>query len=186
MKAHIDSQLALGEIVARCAPLPSDGSNVVRPTVVVMSKLRIARPSAMAESTEPPSESSTSLAPRTLLLRANASKARAVSSVMTPVAEIQVRQCAPHCSAGPSMRHSKRIGAGLSSRAADGLLTQQSQGGACQRRGQKAFHAVPFPIPYRDLVRGLRLSPARRLHAALQGKIRATCLAFIIRDASPV
>src|SRR5204862_1044522 len=81
---------------------------------------RIARPSAMAESTEPPSESSTSVAPRMLLAAANCSNSRTVDSVMAPMAEIQTRQLAPQSAAGPSMRHSKRIGAGLPSLLAAG------------------------------------------------------------------
>jgi hypothetical protein len=42
---------------------------------------------------------------------------------MIPTAEIQVRQVAPHCSAGPSTRHSNRIGADLPSRADAGSLS---------------------------------------------------------------
>src|SRR5882757_2994951 len=113
MNAHIDSHCALGDSAARATPPSVDVSTVVLPTVVVMSKRRIERPSAIADSTDPPSESSTIVAPRTSLVLAKASKSRAVLSVTTPAAEIQTRQNWPHSSAGPSVRHSKRIEDGL-------------------------------------------------------------------------
>ncbi len=113
-RAHIDSQFAFGDKVARNA-LPSPAETViVRPTVVVMSRRRIARPSARAPTTEPPSESSTKVAPRRSLSLANCSKSRADSSVTTPAAETQTRQLLPHTVGGPSLRHSKRIDGGLS------------------------------------------------------------------------
>src|SRR5947209_8110464 len=120
MNAHIDSQLAFGESAARGLPSSPPGNAAVLPTVVVISKRRIARPSAMAESTDPPSESSTSVALRMSLAAANCSNSRTVDSVMAPMAEIQTRQLAPQSAAGPSMRHSKRIGAGLPSLLAAG------------------------------------------------------------------
>jgi hypothetical protein len=72
------------------------GSVIVLPTAVVMSRLRTARPSAMAASTDPPSESRTRVALRTSLLLAKVSNSRAVSATMMPIAEIQVRQITPH------------------------------------------------------------------------------------------
>jgi hypothetical protein len=63
---------------------------------------RIARPSAIAPSTEPPLESSTMVAPRTSRPRTNWSNSRGVSAVIMPLAAMSRRQFVPHASAGPS------------------------------------------------------------------------------------
>src|SRR5262245_54445000 len=99
------------------------------------------RPSASAASTEPPSESSTMVAPRTSLDLANVSNSRAVLSEITPVADIQVRHCWPHRSAGPSVRHSKRIGGGFLS----SLATELSLANA----SRQATPSVVAPTRYR-------------------------------------
>src|SRR5438874_859688 len=119
----MDSHCALGDSAARGAPPSADGNIAVLPMVVAISKWRMARPSAKAASTDPPSESRTRVAPRTSLSLAKASKSKAVLSVTTPDAEIHLRQSRPHCSAGPSVRHSKRMVPDLaSSFATDRLL----------------------------------------------------------------
>src|SRR5262245_12156045 len=107
----MDSQLPSGESVARRSPSRPGGNAVVLPMVVIMPRLRMARPSASVPKTEPPSESRTRTAPRALGSLAKVSNSRGVSAVMYPVAEIQTRQFAPQAWAGPSRRHSKRIGA---------------------------------------------------------------------------
>src|SRR4029077_492467 len=109
--AHMDSQLPLGDSKARRCPSPVKGRVAVLPIVVIIPRLRMERPSARVPSTEPPSESSTRTAPRTLGSLAKASNSRGVSAVMYPTAEIQMRQFAPQDSAGPSRLHSKRMGA---------------------------------------------------------------------------
>src|SRR3954447_4680713 len=115
MKAHIDSQLAFGDSRARCLPSASGGNGMVLLTVVVISRWRTARPNAKAASTDPPSESSASVAPRASFTLVNFSKSRAVSSVIMPTAETQTRQYEPHFSTGPSVRNSKRIEVGFDS-----------------------------------------------------------------------
>jgi hypothetical protein len=91
----------------------------MRPTVVSRPKRRMSRPSAMAPSTEPPSESSTTVAPARSRPCTNNSKSRGVSAVMAPLAEIHSRHWAPQASAGPCRRRSKRIGSVRSVTAAD-------------------------------------------------------------------
>jgi hypothetical protein len=78
----MDSQLPLGESSARRSPLSPPVSGAVLPMVVIIPSLRMARPSASVPSTEPPSESSTSTAPRTLGSWAKVSKSRGVSAVI--------------------------------------------------------------------------------------------------------
>ena len=75
------SQLASGASRARRSPGAVGGSGMVLPTVVIISKRRMTRPSAIVPSTEPPSESNTSTAPRTSFFCANASNSRGVSLV---------------------------------------------------------------------------------------------------------
>jgi hypothetical protein len=53
------------------------------------------------------------VAPRAALSLANISKSRTVLSVTRPTAETHVRQERPHCAAGPSVRHSNCMVAGL-------------------------------------------------------------------------
>ncbi len=112
MNAHIDSQSAFDDRV-ECDTVSSGHMTlVVFPTVVVIPRRRMARPNSSADSTDPPSESSTISDPRRSLLPANASKSAAVVSVTGPVAEIQTRAgCVPH--EGTSVFHSNRIFAGL-------------------------------------------------------------------------
>src|SRR4030088_553705 len=107
----MDSQLPLGDNVARRSESPVGGSVAVLPMVVIMPRLRMERPSASVPSTEPPSESSARTAPRVLGSLTKTSNSRGVSAVMYPTAEIQTRQFAPHAAGGPSRLHSKRIGA---------------------------------------------------------------------------
>jgi len=90
MNAHIDSQSAAGDSF-ECDIVPSGHQTLlVFPTVVIISRRRIARPSSMADRTDPPSESSTINAPRRLLRPAKVSKSAAVVSVTGPAAEIQL------------------------------------------------------------------------------------------------
>src|SRR5262245_53456622 len=106
--AHIDSQSAFDDRV-ECDTVPSGHMTlVVFPTVVVIPRRRIARPNSSADSTDPPSESSTISAPRRSLLPANASKSAAVVSLTGPVAEIQTRAGWPPHEA-TSVFHSNRI-----------------------------------------------------------------------------
>src|SRR5215471_11208815 len=72
----MDSQVASGDSVARRSPLPAEGSAVVLPMVVIMPRLRMARPSASVPKTEPPSESRTRTAPRVLGSLAKVSNSR--------------------------------------------------------------------------------------------------------------
>src|SRR5258708_2233252 len=85
----------------------------VVPTVVVMSRRRSARPSLIVSTTEPPSESRTSVAPCKSFCPANLSKSSGVRSVIGPTAENQVWQVLPQRSAGTSLCRSKRMDEGL-------------------------------------------------------------------------
>ena len=78
----MDSQLPLGDSMARRSPLAAGGNATVLPMVVIMPRPRMVRPSASVPSTEPPSESSTSTAPRALGSLTKASNSRGVSAVM--------------------------------------------------------------------------------------------------------
>src|SRR5215470_1556388 len=64
----------------------------------------------MAPSTEPPSESIANVAPARSWFCAKERKCRGVSAVIAPAAETKPLHLAPHASAGPCMRNSKRIG----------------------------------------------------------------------------
>src|SRR5947209_4630589 len=70
---------------------PSRGSTLM-PTVVRMLRLRQRLPSVIASLTEPPLESSTTVAPRSGHLRAKSSKSFGVSAVTMPTALTQPRQ----------------------------------------------------------------------------------------------
>ncbi|MGX1056618.1 hypothetical protein AB7M74_007570 [Bradyrhizobium japonicum] len=62
------------------------------PTVVETPRLRKRRPSVIASLTEPPLESSTTVAPPSWRPRENSSKSLGVSAVMMPTALTQPRQ----------------------------------------------------------------------------------------------
>ncbi len=62
------------------------------PTVVKRPRLRKRRPSVIASLTEPPLESSTTVAPPSWRPRENSSKSLGVSAVMMPTALTQPRQ----------------------------------------------------------------------------------------------
>src|SRR4051794_891853 len=66
------------------------------PTVVIMPRLRQRLPNAMASLTEPPLESSTTVAPRSWRVRANSSNCFGVSAVTMPTAPTQPRQFGWH------------------------------------------------------------------------------------------
>src|SRR3954463_2167717 len=66
------------------------------PTVVIMPRLRQRLPSAMASLTEPPLESSTTVAPPSRRERANSSNSFGVSAVTMPTAPTQPRQFGWH------------------------------------------------------------------------------------------
>ena len=66
------------------------------PTVVSMPRLRQRLPSAMASLTEPPLESSTTVAPPSWRVRANSSNSFGVSAVTMPTAPTQPRQFGWH------------------------------------------------------------------------------------------
>ncbi len=96
--------------MARTTPAPPGGSLFSLPTVVLTPSRRTLRPTAKVPSTEPPLESSTSVAPVTSRLRVNAVKSLGVSLVIAPTAEMKVRHSAPQALAGPSSTSSKRMG----------------------------------------------------------------------------
>src|SRR3954449_9802741 len=74
---------------------PSRGSSLIT-TALSMLSLRQRRPSAMASLTEPPLESSTTVAPRSGHLRENSSNSFGVSAVTMPTALTQPRQFGWH------------------------------------------------------------------------------------------
>src|SRR3954469_22390389 len=85
---------------------------MLAPTVVSMPRLRQRLPSAMASLTEPPLESSTTVAPRSGCTAANSSNCFGVSAVTMPTAPTQPRQL------GWQAIQLKRIGSLRSSRVA--------------------------------------------------------------------
>src|SRR5262245_13847806 len=156
MNAHIDSQSAAGDRF-ECDIVPSGHLTlVVFPTVVVISRRRMARPSSMADRTDPPSESNTINAPRRLLVPAKASKSAAVVSVTGPIAEIQA--CAgrpPH--EGTSEFHSNfmvvSLGASFAAQAIVPLaaLTRSIEQAADTMHPSRCDF-TPIPLPQSSLI----------------------------------
>ena len=96
--------------MAAALPTTSPFRSTTRPTVAASRNFRTSRPSAMAPSTEPPSESSTRMASDKSRPCTARMKSRALSAVIAPLAAMYVLQAMPQLSAGPCRRSSKRIG----------------------------------------------------------------------------
>src|SRR5262249_62407032 len=81
-------------------------------------------------------------------LLANGTTAGPVLAKTPPPAETQVRQCWPHCSAGSSLRHSKRICAGLVSAMERSLANAIRQANASvEATARYRFTPTPFVPP---------------------------------------
>src|SRR5436305_5763372 len=129
------------------------------PTVVIMPRLRQRLPNAIASLTEPPLESSTTVAPRSWRVRANSSNSFGVSAVTMPTAPTQPRQFGWHAT------QLNRIGSLRSSRVppacaeppevATGPASAATQSAAAQSSTEPpnlsdSLKLVPSPSPPRS------------------------------------